>query len=662
MKILVMGDSSSAGIGSGLDVYPYQLFRRLEKSRLVEVQNHSTPGFTSADAARYFRMRLSRQRWDAVIVYLGNNEGSTSAHKGRYRPLMDLLGFRRRRSSPRPFAQSGTAPELCLSEDEPKPASGPATTPTEFSQNLSEIIRLAKSCGAVVILVSPFANREYPASAGPLISSSFKIIGLPTRVGHAVVPVGETSTIIRDAILAQEQGHYQFAARSYNAALARHSPEWLMELSSNNLAVLLHDTGRSRDAEQIFASYALRGYGFSSIFTYNRARLLRDTGRNQEADEWFGMAAEQDKYLYRIKDAYRNAIANTAVTSGARLLDLSVILSDDMFVDYCHPTAIAHNEIASALSELLIHLPERQFDQCTESSYRNYYPSPNAYEYCDDDLVDYYSIAPCISEETISAELAQVTIKLKQMGVHDSLRALQNLSVASREQIAAVEALSSVARHPMITCTDDLLDWPLQESCELGRMPEHYIYRLLLCYLDWAYAHGISPQLADDDTDGEMDLRLFYQRLMIGRKGRCSETRINLSHSYRRRLRQQVLGACLEEELFRDIRAERLITVLRWYTREAFRYGTQSRIGMLYPEMRFDSILEALRVWMVIARFHRHQNDECLIRALYGWLRGLERIHRIHSSQFLIQRYSASEDDERRFRRELLQWKDVFPE
>jgi len=63
---------------------------------------------------------------------------------------------------------------------------------------------------------------------------------------------------------------------------------------------------------------------------------------------------------------------------------------------------------------------------------------------------------------------------------------------------------------------------------------------------------------------------------------------------------------------------------------------------------------------MVIARFHCDRNDERLIRALYSWLRGLERIHRLHAGRFVSQRYSTSEQDGIQFRRELLQWKDAL--
>jgi lysophospholipase L1-like esterase len=662
VRILVLGDSSSAGIGSGIDVYPYRLYCRLEKSGPVEIQNHSAPGFTSADAARYFKIRLSRDHWDAVVVYLGNNEGGPGAHKGRYHSFLDTLGLRRRRSAPYLPAKTGPHQDFYLLRDEPQPVRGPVTTPAEFSYNLSQIINFAKARGTQVALVSPFANRAYPASAGPSLSPFFKIIGSPSTIGDLVTADGDTATLIRDAICAQEQRHYEIAAHKYNAVLSnRGSPPWLLALASNNLAVLLHHAGRSRDAERMFTSQALARHTFSSIATYNLARLLHEKGVYAEADEWFGLATEQDTYLYRIKDAYRDAIACTAAASGAHLLDLAAILTHDMFVDYCHPTAQAHDEIASALNELLSRMAAMPSKGWPESSrYLNYYPSPNAFEYCNDNLLDYYQIAPPASAETLETETAQITMALQRLREQKPSRAVRCLSANSALQHAIIEALTCVTRHPIITCVDDLCRWPVRSCCEFGRLPEHYIYRLLSCYLEWAHAHGISCLLGDDDIEGQSDLRLRYRRLMIGRTGGDSETHVNVDEGYRRRLRQRVLEACQDEDLFRDSRAERVMTVLRWYTREAFRYGTQSRVSMLYPMAAFDSIAEALRVWMVMARFHGDQSDERMIQSLYSWLRGLERIHSHYAARFLCQRYSASDQESILFRRELLRWKDTL--
>jgi lysophospholipase L1-like esterase len=661
VRILVLGDSSSAAIGSAREIYPYRLFCRLEKSGSVEVQNHSTPGFTSADAARYFSVKLAREQWDAVIVYLGNNEGGPGAHKGRYRPLADSASLGRRRSSPTLPAPPAPPRDYHLTEDDPVLAEGSPTTPAEFGQNLTHITNLAKARGAQVVLVSPFANLAYPASAGPQLSPFFKIVGSPSPIADAVKPIGEAATLIRDGMIAQEEVQYEAAARNYNAVLSSGPwPPWLLELASNNLAVLLHQAGRSSDAEEMFTSRASAGGAFSSIASYNLARLLRDKGLHAKADEWFGMALEQDAYLYRVKQAWRDAIAETATATGAHLLDLATILGADMFVDYCHPTAEAHDDIASALSAMLGHAPVSH-SESSGSRYVSHHPSPDAFRYCDDDLVDYYDIAPPVDRKYLEEETDRVGVMLRESREQNPSLALRRISVDSPIQRSIVGALAHVALHPMITCADDLCRWPIQDGCELGRLPEHYIYRLMLGYLDWAYAYGVGCGLGDDDLEGRSDLRLYYRRLMIGRAGDDGETRINVDESYRRRLRRHVLSACQRDDLFRDFRAERLITVLRWYTREAFRYGTQSRTSMLYALPVFDSIVEALRVWIVLARFHGAKEDERLILAVYGWLRGLERIHRHYARLFVRQKYSTSEQDSAAFGRELSKWRACFP-
>ena len=660
MRILVLGDSSSAGIGGDLQVYPYRLFKRLERSRFVELQNHSSPGLTSADAARYFQIRLSKDRWDAVVVYLGNNDGGPGVHKGRYRPLWDRLGLGCRRSVRSLPPPPGTPREFHLSDDVSMAIDGPAATPAEFGQNLSHIVNLARARGAHVVLINPLANRAYPASVGPVLSPFFKIIRAASRIGHLVKPEGEAATLIRDAICAEEQGRFDRALSGYETILSsRFSSPFLLQVAFNNLAVLLHHLGRSSDAEAILSSQARAGDESSSIASYNLARLMQHQGRRADADKWFGVAAEQDAHLYRIKDAYRDAVGRIAACFGVRVLDLATLLTRDGFVDYCHPTAEAHDEIAAAVHSAL-HCVAPPSHESGESRYESHYPSPSAFEFCDDDLLDYYDITPELSAGELQDGMSQVAAKLQCLRTESPLRALKLVPCDSAVQSSIVGALTYVAAHPIVTCVDDICRWPVRNNCELGRLPEHYVYRLLLNYFEWGQTHRVSSRMGDDDIDAS-DLCLFYRRLMIGRPEIDAETPVNTSDSYRRRLRGRVLRAVRHPMLFHDVRVERMTTVLRWYTREAFRYGTQSRLSMLYPVAALDSIAEALRVWMVIARFRNAHDDECLIRVLYAWLRGLERIHANHARRFISQTYSSSQEDRRQFTRELLLWRMRLP-
>ncbi|MFI6910355.1 SGNH/GDSL hydrolase family protein [Nonomuraea sp. NPDC050394] len=147
-RILVLGDSSSAGIGAPQQVYPVHLATGGSR-----VENHAVPGLTSADAARYFVRKPARRRWDVVIVYLGNNEAFQQGRKGAYRPWLDV-GRRRI------LARETRLERLVLSETDDELPS--ATTSREFRANLEVIIRTARRNGARVVLANPVANPGFP--------------------------------------------------------------------------------------------------------------------------------------------------------------------------------------------------------------------------------------------------------------------------------------------------------------------------------------------------------------------------------------------------------------------------------------------------------------------------------------------------------------------
>ena len=86
-QIAVIGDSSSSGIGMGCACYPARLFGLLTGEMDVSVHNSAVPGFTSADASRFFHAIARARPLDYVIIYLGNNEGAVGVRKGYYHAL-----------------------------------------------------------------------------------------------------------------------------------------------------------------------------------------------------------------------------------------------------------------------------------------------------------------------------------------------------------------------------------------------------------------------------------------------------------------------------------------------------------------------------------------------------------------------------------------------
>lgn len=142
-RIAVIGDSSSSGIGLGKEVYPAKLYHLLKEKFAVEIINCATPGTTSADANRYYHEELAKQPLDFLIVYLGNNEGVGSAHKGYFSPFRNRL----RRFFASEDGEAEIAPIILppppLEFSYQLPPTLLVNTPQEFAKNLRAIFRTA---------------------------------------------------------------------------------------------------------------------------------------------------------------------------------------------------------------------------------------------------------------------------------------------------------------------------------------------------------------------------------------------------------------------------------------------------------------------------------------------------------------------------------------
>ena len=233
MRILVLGDSCSAGIGSPQAVYPSVLHKLLSGAHRIE--NHAVPGFTSADAARYFRRTLAGQRWDAVIVYLGNTDGAQSRYKGTYHPWRDRDRWLPRLHQAKAVVRIHNRNKNEFDEREERRSV--ATTPKDFQKNLESITREARRGGARVFLINPVANTHFPAGMMARNAPFYKVVGLETKLADQLTGATEVARMLIDAIREDEQGNFDSAVAKYRE-LARGESR-ASEIALNNLAVLL---------------------------------------------------------------------------------------------------------------------------------------------------------------------------------------------------------------------------------------------------------------------------------------------------------------------------------------------------------------------------------------------------------------------------------------
>jgi lysophospholipase L1-like esterase len=629
-RIAILGDSSSSGIGQGGCCYPARLSSLLRDIG-AKITNYAVPGFTSADACRFFRTVLLKERFDCLIIYLGNNEGAASPYKGRDSRTRLRAWLPRQRK--RRFQPILSPPRFRFRYDVCAPTT--ATTPRDFHQNLDRIVRSAIRERTRVIIVNPIANRGFPCGLGAPNASYFCYLDGLDRLGGAASnePIDEPSEALAAGLRFFHADRWDDAAALWDRVaraddvagfIARHNLECLQALAG--------DAGCEARFRALLGEYA----NYDAIILYNLAQLRRQ-GDDEEARRLLDRAYDEDTSLYRIRRQYRTAIAALAARRQVRLIDLQQLLHPSHFIDYCHPTEEGHDVIAHALSALI------RLDGWPASSeapsYRVVLPTPDYFNQPEATLVDYYCIDWPIEQRRIARLMPAARQPDSALGDCFDRRladCLRNFFLCNQ-------------RHPIFTENINLTESWTPRSHEILSFPELFLYRILSCYSAAFERDALLDRLACASRLSRFRISAAdYQRLILRKGNDPIEIVLDLRHEYYQAIVSKVRWSLLNSErIYSVLIGDRIRTVVTWYTREAFRFGTQSRFSMLYARWEIEEIVEALIVAVVIAARRENWCELPGLDRLLGLAIALIEVHERH-----VQLYhrTASEFSARSYR------------
>ncbi|MEV7380723.1 hypothetical protein [Streptomyces lydicus] len=629
MRILVLGDSCSAGIGAPQAVYPYVLHTMLGTAHRIE--NHAVPGFTSADAARYFRRTLARRRWDVVILYLGNTDGAQSRYKGAYRAWKDLDRWApgRHRARPVDRIRQRNSGEF----DERDERHSVATTPEDFRKNLETVARLARRRGTRVIVINPIANPRFPAAMMASNAAFYKIVGFEARMADRLTGPTELSRLLIDAIHDHEGGRFAAAVEKYRE-LARGEGR-VAPIALNNLAVLLDQQGAGDEPASILMKLADNQGASGAVASYNLSRVLTRKKQEELARSYALRAVEGDSNLYRIKSEYRRKITALAAQIDIEVIDLAQLLSPADFFDYCHPTAEAHEAIAAALAARLTSAGDGGAEE-SDAGYVCAYPSPDAYFDVTPTLADHFSLDFDVPPSEVREEARKLLKSARERGPEDFLTGEpQWPEPASDLQANIINTFRYAVDHPLITSLDDLEQWLPECGYEVGRFPEYYLYRILHDYAVAAETQHTSGGPADDAVCRHLSSAVQRQRVLPGIPSDV-KSRLRFDTPYARRVLEKAhRHLSYNPSLFEDRRALRIVTVRNWYLREAFRFGAHSRYGMYYPAWDLETLIEGACVSHIISSHQKDVETARLAESLLGNLVRMREVHEKYAKQYV---------------------------
>ena len=162
------------------------------------------------------------------------------------------------------------------------------------------------------------------------------------------------------ALKLHEAGKFDEAASVYREILIEPpitamSQEYSL-LVSNNYAVAKAESGQYKEAIYLL-NLLLHEQGVrKEIVLYNIAQIKKDIGESEEFLKFLNQSFEEDSSLYRVRSPYLLAIDQlVAKHSAVKLIDMDDLISDGMYLDWCHPLPegqkILANNIAKAFKD-----------------------------------------------------------------------------------------------------------------------------------------------------------------------------------------------------------------------------------------------------------------------------------------------------------------------
>ena len=574
MKILLLGDSTSFTGGYNPQTYPVHLATKEIWPAGATIENPSVAGMTSTDGVRYFYEYRKRNGLpELIIINLGNCDScSTLYPKGRWnffgKPKAGkrrLSGKFRGKNVMRPYTF-----DLHFDQTLEKPED-----PDDFRFNLSKIIYKVEA--SKVVLIAPVANKNFIAGSGKGNFLFYRIFGLPQDLADHFISLPMALT---DAFTAEANSDATEAIRLYHK-LVQGAPAPFPEIehiARNNLAVLLAEAGKTKEALKLLQTLADAPGARREIALYNQARIEMNTGNKETAFSLLERAMESDSSNYRIREPYRNILHDLKKTfPDLNYIDLAAQAFSREFIDHCHFRESAQYQLAEKLADIIA--PIAKGDLRAELLTC---PVTPEYAFGNDQLLSAFFYR---GRTAVTGDVGE-----------DHLR----ISDAAR-------------RHPLFADGAEIAERPPRLLGELGKMADAYVNRLLSPYLEYANRHGLlslfNSSFKPEDLYSRMQTMPEKSQEVIG----C-EKELTLAASQEKiaAVKSNIIEN-LKQFLKGDVSmGHRYRTMMYWYFRESARYGAHSRPSMLYDRIAIDSAAEAVMGVAVMAHITGvDQSDWC---------------------------------------------------
>jgi hypothetical protein len=359
----------------------------------------------------------------------------------------------------------------------------------------------------------------------------------------------------------------------------------------NNFAVAKAEFGSVDEAIYLLNLLLKEKFCRTEIVYFNLAQINMRLGKNKEANHLLLKSYEVDKSLYRVRKPYIDSLDRLiSKYKNIEIIDMVSSMPDHFYLDHCHLLPEGQHVLAEKIQ---IALKKYLSNEKSSSTISNVLYNPELGIGNTKSFHEYFNTYANYSINQIVAEVAELRNKVdaNEYGENELLSNLR-----SNDEI--LNALRYSLKHPCFSTVRDVLNAPLMYPSDIGRFPEYFILRFLIPYvrLHESKPHlynRFNPELGLIHSSKKMKSILPENTIVS-----VSDVSPNLSSgdaAERILLTLDKVGELLSAHLEKGNQIfERTKATIYWYVRESLRFGSHSRISMLYDRVSLEYIAEGL--------------------------------------------------------------------
>jgi hypothetical protein len=497
-----------------------------------------------------------------------------------------------------------------------------------------------------VILVRPEAHVMFPAGSGKGNYAFYHYLGLNPNLSQRIV--FDDPRFI-SAAKSYEIKDFQRSGDIYKDILLYpdNIPRNLeyKTLLVNNFAACQANLGELDEAEYLLHVLLKEQDVRGEIIHYNLSMISKMRGNHEGFTEGLSKTYEFDNSMYRIRDLYKQVTDRLAKRfPEAKIVDMRNFISDEDFVDHCHPLPGAQVKLADAIFK---HFKSSKLQGNATLDIENRLYNPEYSLGVDLEFYRYFNAYSDLSSDQLQKELSSLYHKLESQ--HDQVCWPKDLIGELPKDMAG--AIGYYQRHPMFPSLFDVIKAKPIRASDVGRFPELFICRYLIPYLSYLENHSELIRLFSSDLNllrsADDFLNILPCSVVLDVDREIPPLDKSYMSAWRQRILDNVAQAITVHLQEKNQVEERLKTTIYWYFRETLRFGSHSRVSMRYERIQLEYIAEALAVAFVLGKLTGvgPENAQPMVTLLEDTVKVHEKFcaeyNPIHDSTDLLAQYDT---------------------